>query len=76
MTHMRVLKRYMEQILTYECKSWTMNCATEKRINSVELGVLRRMQRISNSNKFLKCYKKKGPVYSLKPTGLDQGHLV
>ena len=46
-TKINTLKAYVWSVLIYGCESWTLNKDTEKGLEAVEMWFLRRMMRIS-----------------------------
>ena len=44
---LRLLQCYIEPILLYACETWTMHHAIEKRLEAMEMWFLRRMMRVS-----------------------------
>ena len=50
-TKLRVMKTYVWSILLYGCECWTLNKETERKLEAAEMWFLRRMMRISWTEK-------------------------
>ena len=46
-TKLKILQCYIEPILMYGCETWTINTQMQKKIEAVEIWFLRRMMKIS-----------------------------